>query len=654
MTAKHRWLIRRLTVLGGAVLALGSPGNPARAQEWKIPATAPLLTQWAKEVSPTNAHPEYPRPALVREDWQDLNGLWDYAVTAKAAEQAPRVYDGKILVPYCIESALSGVMKPLTPQDRLWYHRTFTLPGGWAGRRVLLHFEAVDWETTVYLNGKNLGSHRGSYDAFTFDITGALKGEGRQELVVSDLDPTDTGWQLRGKQVLHPIGCSYTACSGIWQTVWLEPVPTNSVDALKVVPDVKSGVLHLTVDGRIAPGSVAVEATVLDGSEKVATASGTLGAEFIAAGSPDRRRNRLMWVTTDLDLAVKDAKPWTPDTPFLYDLVVELKDRDGKVVDTVRSYFGMRSVGAGKDEKGVERPLLNGKPLIMAGALDQGYWPDGVYTAPTDAALRYDIEAARKLGMNSVRKHVKMEPERWYYWADKLGLLVLQDMPTGKEGDPETDLMTSPAASMQCEGEKRLLIQQRWNHPSIIEWCPFNEGWGQHDTLRYAKWIKELDPSRLVDEASGFNLHGGGDVNDRHGGFGGPSGNRFGIVSEDGGYGVDVEGHCWSREKDWTYQTFDEQTGRQIEGQMRNQNPGKPIPILTPASKNWMNAQVVKMYNDFWHNKVPRGMSGDFFCQLTDVEVECDGLLSYDRAVFKVDPEVVGPAISGASRPTEK
>jgi hypothetical protein len=632
---------------------LGWDAVPGWTAEAWHPAQGRLMTQWSKEVSPEKVLPEYPRPQMVRGGWQNLNGLWDYAITAKEAAVKPQAWQGEIMVPFCIESAMSGVMKPLLPSERLWYHRAFTIPKEWAGQRVLLHFGAVDWATTVYLNGKNLGSHRGGYDAFTFDITSALKGDGAQELVVSVLDPTDSGWPLRGKQVLHPGGCSYTACSGIWQTVWLEPVPNDSVDALKAVPDLKAGVLHLTVDGRITPGSVGVEATVFDGATKVASASGTLGAEFTEAirrGSSDWLRLRLMWVTTDLDLPIKDAKLWTPDTPFLYDLVVELKDQDGKVLDTVRSYFGMRSVGVGKDEKGFARPLLNGRPFIMAGALDQGYWPDGVYTAATDAALRYDIEVTRKLGMNSVRKHVKMEPERWYYWADKLGLVVLQDMPTGKEGDPRTDLMTSPEASMQSEGEKRLLIQQRWNHPSIIEWCPFNEGWGQHDTLRYARWIKELDPSRLVAEVSGFNLHGGGDVNDKHGGFGGAIGNRFGIVSEDGGFGVDVEGHCWSREKDWTYRTFDEATGREIEGQIRNQNPGKPIPILTPASKNWMNGHVVKMYNDFWNNKVPRGMSGDFFCQLVDVEVECDGLLSYDRAVFKVDPEVVSPAISGASR----
>jgi beta-galactosidase/beta-glucuronidase len=305
----------------------------------------------------------------------------------------------------------------------------------------------------------------------------------------------------------------------------------------------------------------------------------------------------------------------------------------------------MRSLGKQTDPKGFTRFLLNGKPTLMAGALDQGFWPDGIHTAATDAALKYDVEIAKQAGLNIIRKHVKVEPDRFYYWCDKLGLMVLQDMPTGKEGDPKTDLPASPEAAAQCELEKRTLIQQRWNHPSIIAWCPFNEGWGQHDTLRYAQWIKELDPSRLVDEASGFPWHGGGDIQDNHGGVSAPNPRQIGLVSENGGYGLATPGHDWPCEI-WTYRSYDAATDSTFDA-MGKGVKGDKLPKLDEKSKAWFTREVAKLYADLWAQKDTRGMTGQFFCQLYDTESECDGLMSYDRAVWKVDPAILRAAASG-------
>ena len=505
-------------------------------ESWK-PAAGPLMTPWAKEVTPERALPEYPRPTFVRKDWLNLNGLWDYAVTPLATDRAPQHWDGRILVPFPIESALSGVMKPLAPDQRLWYHRQFTVPKEWAGQRLYLRFGAVDWSSEVFVNGRSLGTHRGGYDSFSFEISSALSGDGPHDLVVAVADPTDAGWQLRGKQVLHPGGAAYTASSGIWQTVWLEPVPRSAIDNLHLIPDTAAGTLRVVVSGRTAPERLTVSVSAWDGNKKLGSADGALNSEI----TPDVTENltwykaKAYWGTATIDLPVKEARPWTPDTPVLYDLKVELKDRAGKTLDAVQSYFGMRTIAVGHEKENTV-PLLNGKPIIFQGALDQGFWPDGIYTAPTDAALRFDVEAARKLGLNIIRKHIKVEPERFYYWCDRLGLMVLQDMPSGHDGDPFTDMPTMPEAATTCEMERRILIQQRWNHPSIVCWAMFNEGWGQYDTLRQAAWAKELDPSRLIDEASGFPRHGGGDVLDCHGGIPPRDARRISLDSETEGF----------------------------------------------------------------------------------------------------------------------
>ena len=635
------WITARLVALFSTTIF-------ACAADWELPANAPLLTRWAKEVSPTNALPEYPRPQMVRERWQNLNGLWDYAITGKADERRPEKWDGKILAPFCIESALSGVMKPLMPDQRLWYRRTFSVPKDWNGQRVLLHFSAVDWLATVFVNGRELGQHHGGYDAFTFDITRALKPGDAQELVVSVWDPTGDSWQLHGKQSLHPGGCSYTACSGIWQTTWLEPVPmTTSIETVRAIPDLDEGVLRLTITGRVGYEPLDLEVRAFDGGKEISAANGRAGFELWPALRDNKvsfYKNTGSWFTTDIVLPIKNARLWSPDDPFLYDLTVALKSA-GTVLDSVKSYFGMRSLGKQTDPKGFTRFLLNGKPTLMFGALDQGFWPDGIYTAATDEALKHDVEIAKQAGLNIIRKHVKVEPDRFYFWCDKLGLMVLQDMPTGNEGDAKTDLPFSDEAAAQCEREKHLLIEQRWNHPSIIAWCPFNEGWGQHDTLRYAAWIKALDPSRLVDEASGFPWHGGGDIQDNHGGTSAPNPHQIGIVSENGGCGVATPGHDWPCEI-WSYNSYDAKTGGTIDA-MKFGLKGDRLPKLDEKSKAWFTKQVARLYTELRAQKDSNGMTGQFFCQLYDTESECDGLVSYDREVWKVDPEKIREACRG-------
>ena len=466
---------------------------------------------------------------------------------------------------------------------------------------------------------------------------------------MSVLDPTDTSWQLHGKQTLHPAGCSYTATSGIWQTVWMEPVPlTISIETLQAIPDLKQGALQIKLTGRMGNEPLQIEAHVFDNGREISSGSGQAGFELWPAlreNKVDFYKTTSSWFASDLVVPLKNATLWSPDHPFLYDMVMTIKSREGETVDTVKSFIGMRSITKQLDRKGFTRLLLKGKPVILAGALDQGFWPDGIYTAPTDDALKYDVQIAKTAGLNIIRKHVKVEPDRFYYWCDRLGLMVLQDLPTGNEGDAHTDLPDSPEAEAQCELEKRLLIEQRWNHPAIIAWCPFNEGWGQHDTLRYARWIKELDPSRLVDEASGFPWHGGGDIQDNHGGVSAPNPRQIGIVSENGGFGLATPGHDWPCEI-WTYHSYDAQTDGTLDA-LGLELKGARMPRLDAKSEAWFTREVAALYENLWRQKDDRGMTGQFFCQLYDTESECDGLVSYDRAVWKIDAAAVRRAARG-------
>jgi beta-galactosidase/beta-glucuronidase len=557
-----------------------------------------MMSRWSGEVSPENVLGEYPRPVMVRDKWLNLNGLWDYAITGKD-ESRPGQFDGKILVPFPVESSLSGVGKKVTESDRLWYSRTFEVPRDWGQRpRVLLHFGAVDWETVVYVNGRQVGSHRGGYDPFTFDITGVLNPTAQQEITVSVWDPTDKGHQPRGKQILEPRGFWYTAVTGIWQTVWLEPVPTNYIENIKITPDIDTGSVTLVANAAERGAQSGVLAVVKDGREEIVRAKGVAGEPLL--------------------LDVADAKLWSPDRPFLYDLEISLMD-GAKHVDGVRSYFGMRKISMVRDEAGTLRLALNNEIGFQYGTLDQGWWPDGLYRAPTDEALRYDIEVTKKLGFNTLRKHIKVEPQRFYYWCDKLGILVWQDMPSGDViGEWGTE--RSEESAKQFELELGRMLDSLNNHPSIVAWVIFNEGWGQYDTERLVEWTKKRDRTRLVIGASGFVDKGVGDIHSVHG-YPGPAGapaekGRALVLGEFGGLGLPMPGHTWQEKKSWGYRGF------------------KDVGALTSAYEALLTE--LKPY-------ISRGLSAAIYTQITDVENEVNGLMTYDRAVVKM----------GMSRPAE-
>ncbi len=559
------------------------------AAEWKA-AGGPLMTRWAKDVSPGSVWPEYPRPQMVRErpQWLNLNGLWNYAIRPKD-EERPEQWDGKILVPFPVESALSGVRKPVGPDRRLWYGRAFPAPEVTPGRRLLLHFGAVDWECTLWINGKRIGQHRGGYDPFTFEITDAVK-TGENELILAVWDPTDTGYQPRGKQVLKPGGIMYTAVTGIWQTVWLEPVPESHIRSLKTVPDIDRGIVMVTAE---ATENAAVEITVSGDGRTVASGRGDAGKA--------------------LELKVGGAKLWSPETPHLYDLKVTLLSGE-KSVDTVKSYFGMRKIEVREGDQGVNRLLLNNKVLFQYGPLDQGWWPDGLYLPASDEAMKYDVLMTKKFGMNMARKHVKYEPARWYHWCDKLGLLVWQDMPSGDAG-------RSAESKANFRRELKAMIDALHNFPSIVMWVPFNEGWGQHDTAEVVQWIQNYDPTRPVNEASGWTDRGSGDVSDMHS-YPGPGmraveKKRAVVLGEFGGLGMPVSGHTWQKERNWGYVSF--------------------------TSSEALTDAYVGLLSRL-RPLIGKGLSAAVYTQTTDVEIEVNGLMTYDRELVKMDLDRIAEA----------
>lgn len=572
-----------------ALCVAASFSHAMAQEEWK-PKDPPMLTRWAKDIDPKAPLPEYPRPQMTRGEWQNLNGLWNYAVVSDASQE-PAKWDGRILVPYPIESALSGVKKQITPKETLVYERGFKVPAGWNGKRLLLHFGAVDYRCEVLVNGKSAGKHEGGYDPFSFDITDHLNGSGEQKLVVKVTDPTWTSGQPRGKQTLSPAGIMYTPTSGIWQTVWIEPVAKGGVEDLHIVPDVKNGSVKVKVDlAESLEGEVTVK---VSGS----SASGKAGSEII--------------------VPIKDAKLWTPENPHLYDLTVSVK-RDGKTVDEVGSYFGMRSVEMAA-VNGKKQLLLNGKPVFMFGPLDQGFWPDGIYTAPTDAALKYDLEITKKFGFNTTRKHIKVEPARWYYHADKLGLLVWQDMPSANSYDTPPG-GHPPVDKLAYETQLKALLDNLENHPSIVMWVVFNEGQGQHDTVKLVDLVKSLDSTRLINQASGGHHDGVGDVYDQHPypaprTYKSPEHQAF-VLGEYGGIGLKVGNNPWHT-KGWGYTNT--QSGTELEN---------------------LYAQYTGMLRKF---KDEDGLCAAIYTQIADVEIEINGLMTYDRQL-KVDPEWIAKA----------
>ncbi|WP_419998815.1 AbfB domain-containing protein [Streptomyces boninensis] len=607
------------TLAAVTLLVPAAPAAPAAPTADWTPKPPPMTTPWTNDVPVDKPLPEYPRPQLTRPDWANLNGIWDFAVTGRDAGK-PAAFPDQIRVPYPAESALSGIQRRVSQNDKLWYQRTVTVPAGWSGRRVVLNFGGADWETTVWVNGKQAGAaHRGGYDAFSYDITDLLQA-GSNTLTVSVYDPTENGGQAIGKQRAdhdikpHPGGgIMYTAASGIWQTVWLEPVAAAHITRVDMVPDLSSNTLKVTVRGTGLAGHTA-RITVSSGGTVAGSATGAAGSQFT--------------------VPIASPRLWTPEDPFLYDVKAELIGSGGTPVDTVGSYTGMRSIAIA-DVKGVKRPVLNGKPVFQTGTLDQGYWPDGIYTAPTDAALKYDLQALKNHGFNMVRKHIKVEPQRWFYWADRLGLLVWQDMPAMDSGKTP-----DAGARTQWEAEYHAIIDQHRSSPSLVMWVNQNEGWGQYDQARIANEVKSRDPSRLVNNMSGVNCcgsvdGGNGDVVDNHVYVGpgntSPSASRAAVLGEYGGLGFKVAGHEWY--------------------------PGGGFSYEDQPSLAALNDRFTGLLNTLRIHSLPAGLSAAVYTETTDVENEVNGLLTYDRQVTKVDTarvKAANEALIAASRDPAK
>ena len=588
---------------------------------WK-PVEGHIMTPWAAEVSPSSVHPEYPRPQLVRKDWKSLNGLWQYAIVPADAPE-PETFDGEILVPFCAESALSGVGREVGGDRALWYARTFRLPKAWKKDRVLLHFDAVDWQSDVWLNGNYLGCHTGGYTAFSFDVTDYLT-DGEQQLTVRVLDGTDNDRQPRGKQVSEPGNIWYTAVTGIWQSVWVEPVAAVHVTDYDCLADLAAETL--TVVPEIEGEADAVSVTLFEGGEGWNSEKQKPGRRIASAeGRPGEA----------LRLDVPGAQAWSPEHPYLYALEIKVL-RAGKVLDCVKGYTALRNCTELVDSAGIRRIGLNGEVCFPFGLLDQGWWPDGLYTAPTDEALAFDIEKTKQWGFNLIRKHIKVEPARWYWHCDRLGVLVWQDMPNVAENihvpkeDPNKqwgqraydtgwDYPLSEEAKANYYKEWGEIIAQLKKYPCIVVWVPFNEGWGQFDTEAVTDFTRARDTTRLINSASGGNSRLVGDFLDGHN-YPRPvmkfrsEGRQIDVLGEYGGIGLAVEGHLWQPENNWGYKGLC-QDGEELLEKYRRY----ALEIFIP--------------------EILDGVSAGIYTQTTDVEGEVNGLMTYDRKVVKVDED---------------
>ena len=567
--------------------------------QWK-PAGDKIKTSWGEQLDPKNVLPEYPRPIMERNDWKNLNGLWKYAITKKG-DPTPAAYQGDILVPFAVESSLSGVGKMINEKEELWYQRTFDVPSAWRGKQILLHFGAVDWKAEVWVNDVKVGEHTGGFTPFYFDITSVLN-KGNNDLVVKVWDPSDRGEQPRGKQIANPHGIWYTPVTGIWQTVWLEPVATQYITNLKTTPDIDNNSVKVEVAANTTSADK-VEVKVFDGKNLVAKGAALNG------------------VPVELTMPA-NAKLWSPDSPFLYNMEVTLY-KDGKAIDQVKSYTAMRKYSIRKGQNGITRLQLNNKDYFQFGPLDQGWWPDGLYTAPTDEALVYDLKKTKDFGYNIVRKHVKVEPARWYTHCDQLGLIVWQDMPNGGPS-PQwqarnyfngTEVIRSAASEANYRKEWKEIIDCLYSYPSIAVWVPFNEAWGQFKTPEIVAWTKEYDPSRLVNPASGGNHYTCGDILDLHH-YPGPNmflydPRRATVLGEYGGIGLVVEGNTWVNDKkNWGYVKFN--------------------------TSDEVTNEYIK-YGKHLLELIRKGFSAAVYTQTTDVEGEINGLMTYDRKVIKMN-----------------
>ncbi len=571
------------------------------ATEFRLP------TEWTKDVDPDNPLKAYPRPQLIRQAWQNLNGRWHFTFSGKDESQ-PATFDREIIVPFAVESDLSGIGEQIGPDKKLWYKRTFYIPDDWSEKFILLHFGASDWETTVYINDVEIGKHRGGYDAFTFDISPYLDERGVQEIVISVWDPTNAHFQPRGKQQIAPSGIWYTPVSGIWQTVWIEPVNVSAVASVKYTPDIDQKSISISTETYNPIPGDSIRATISLHGNPIAFET------FSAAGVAH--------------IPIPNQQLWSPENPNLYDIQLELV-RKGKVLDNVQSYFGMRKIEVAEDRHGKKRLFLNNKPIFQYGLLDQGWWPDGLYTAPSDEALQFDIVTSKEMGYNLIRKHVKVEPARWYYHCDKLGMLVWQDMPNsdknaewkGPSGIDGVEIKREFVSEAQYKIEFQALVDGLYNHPSIVKWVPFNEGWGQFKTVEIFDWVATLDTTRLIGGPSGGNYFPVGDTRDHHK-YPGPEmphedKNRALILGEFGGLGLPVKDHLWQSDKNWGYRNLQKQKD---------------------------------LVNDYLElvNKIPalidQGLAGAIYTQTTDVEGEVNGTMTYDRKVLKLKSKKVQKA----------
>lgn len=602
--------IKLIVTIFGSLLFIFSR-KPILAQNWQ-PVSGKIMTSWAAQVNPQNPLPEYPRPQLVRKDWQNLNGLWQYAITPASQQNIPASYDGQILVPYPVESALSGVGKRVGKENILWYKNAINLSKPSGANQVLLHFGAVDWRCDVYINGTKAGSHEGGYDPFSFNITNLLQKGKKQEIVVKVWDPTDEGTQPRGKQVNKPEGIWYTPVTGIWQTVWIEEVPSAYIQSTKQTPNVDAGELKITANVSGAQTGDLVKIEAWDGATKLDDATVPAGVEAA--------------------LEVKNAQLWSPASPKLYRLKIFLY-RNTKQIDYADSYFAMRKIELKKDKNGMERLALNNNLLFQYGPLDQGWWPDGLYTAPTDEALKFDVVKTKEIGFNMIRKHIKVEPARWYYYCDSVGIMVWQDMPSSDLGGNRWDMNPGKISGFnhdkQRSAESETFYRKEWktimealhNFPSIVMWVPFNEAWGQFKTKEITDWTMQNDPSRLVNCASGGNyFYDAGHILDIHNYpdpmmpdpaiFGGKG--QALVLGEFGGLGLPVEEHTWQAKDNWGYQSF------------KNE-------------KELLN-RYTRLISDLG-KLIPMGLSAAVYTQTTDVEIETNGIMTYDRKIIKMPVE---------------
>lgn len=573
------------------------------AQNWS-PAGDRIKTAWAEQVDPENPLPEYPRPQMVRDQWQNLNGLWDYAIVAKG-QSFPEKWDGKILVPFPVESSLSGVQRMVGQENELWYHRRFVVPATWKNKKILLNFGAVDWKADVWVNDIKVGMHQGGYSPFSFDITPFLTREREQKLVVRVWDPTDSGFQPRGKQVNQPRGIWYTPVTGIWQTVWIEPVDQVYFRHILATPNIDGNNITVKADIEGATLSDIIEVKVIENGKVIGTGKAAAGQEVL--------------------VPVPTAKLWSPESPYLYDMELSII-KNGNAADRVRSYFGMRKISTKRDANGVVRLQLNNRDYFHFGPLDQGWWTDGLYTDPTDEALLFDIKKTKDFGFNMIRKHVKVEPARWYYHCDREGILVWQDMPNG-DRSPQwqmrnyfngLELVRSAESEANFRQEWKEIMDLTISNPSVVVWVPFNEAWGQFKTEEIVEWTKNYDPSRLVNPASGGNHYDVGDMLDMHN-YPDPvmglyDSKRANVLGEYGGIGLVLENHLWEKDRNWgyvQYKTSEEATNAYIE----------------------MAEKLKKL--------IPFGYSAAVYTQTTDVEVEVNGLMTYDRKVVKLNEDKV-------------